>query len=202
MTMPLVNQQQQGLIAQGNPAYTEITRQGVGYNCSLAAAAAPIVTFPTTVALLEIFNNTSGASSVNLIIDSLFAFNLLGVVTTAHTEAIWAMVTTQKAAPSFTTLNIFSHSGRPVQATVAGGRIITGVGTTGLTANGWRPWGNVCPWYVGAATPGQSMEAYVGGRLIVPPSTSLCMTIVSSALTTVTWTCGASWYEEPFVNVV
>lgn len=192
------NAQGQGLYAQGNPAYTEATRQGVGYNCSLIAAVAPLNAIPTSTAALEIFNNTAGPGAINLIIDSLFAFQLVstGVVRTA---SIWAMVTTVKAVPVFTAQNIFSQSGRQFYASLATGPIVTGAGTT-VVANGWRPWGPVQAWPGAAelATPGESMEAPVLGRYIVPPGCSLCMHVVS-AVATGTYTMGASWYQEPFI---
>ncbi len=197
----LVNAQSQGLYAQGNPPYTEVTRQGSGFNVSLASAAAPLNAIPTTVAGLEIFNNTAGNSAVTLVIDSLFAFELAST-NFVRSYAIWAMVTTQKVAPTLTALDIFSHSGRAKTTTTATSRIITGAGTT-VVANGWRPWGPVDVWGPanGGVVPGESLEANVGGRLIVPPNCSLCIH-VAGALATGTFTMGASWYELAMSNVV
>ncbi len=129
------NAQLQGIYAQGNPPYTEITRQGVGYNCSLAAAIAPLAAIPTTTAGLELFNNSGASGSpMTMIVDSLFAFELVAT-NVVRTYAIWAMVTTQKAAPAFTTLNIFSQSGRALTASIASGKIITGLGTLKMVIN-------------------------------------------------------------------
>ena len=192
-----LNFQSQGIISQGNPPYTELSRQGVGWNVSLASAVAPIAAVPTTTAQLEIFNNSAGPSAFVMVIDSLFGFELLST-NIVRTASIWAMVTTQKAAPTNTALNVFSHSGRPLYATTAASRIITGVGiATGVVANGWRPWGPVEAWAPapGAGVPpGNSFEAPVQGKLEVPPGCSLALQVVSSAATG-TYTYGASWYE-------
>lgn len=199
MTMTY-NGQGQGIYAFGNPAYTEITRQGNGWNLVTATAFTPVAAVPAVTAALEIFNNTTGNSSITLVVDSLFGFQL---TSTAVVQAygVWAMVTTQKVAPSNTALSVFSQSGRASYATTAASRIISAVGTT-VVANGWRPFGPVQPWSTMAATPGQSIAAEVSGRLIVPPGTSLCVTIAGSVATASSWQVGASWYELPLVNVV
>ncbi len=192
-----LNFQSQGIVAQGNPPYTELTRAGKGWSVGLAAAVAPLAAVPTTTAHLEIFNNSAGPAAFVMVIDSLFAFELLST-NIVRAASLWAMVTTQKAAPANTALSVFSASGLPTYATTAASRIITGVGiATGVIANGWRPWGPVEAWSPapGAGVPpGNSFECPVQGRLLVPPGCSLGMHMVSSAATG-TYTFGASYYE-------
>ncbi len=191
------NFQGQGIYAQGNPPYTELSRSGKGWNTIITTAVAPLAAIPTTTAHLEIFNNSAGAGSFVMVIDSLHAFELLST-NIVRTASLWAMVTTQKAAPANTALSIFSNSGLPSYATTAASRIITGVAiATGVVANGWRPWGPVEAWSPapGAGVPpGNSFECPVNGRLEVPPGCSLAMHMVSSAATG-TYVFGASWYE-------
>ncbi len=148
---------------------------------------------PTTTTALEIFNNTTGQSAVALVIEDIFAFQLLSTAA-VQTYGVWAMVTTQKVAPTNTALSIFSQSGLPLQATTAASRIITAVNTT-VVANGWRPYGVVQAWGLAAATPGNALVGPVDGRLIVPPLCSLCVTVVGSIATASSFTCGASWAE-------
>ena len=200
MTMPGVGQVSQigqavgqtGLLTnQGNAPYTELARQGI-WNVATVTAFAPIIAFPTTVARLEIFNNSAAAGPlITLQIIDLFAFQLLGTAAT-QTYAIWAAVATE-AAPSSTALSVFSQSGKPLFTSGASSSIITGVGTT-MVANGWRPWGTVQAWGTAAATPGNSLVAEVHGKLLVPPGAALHLQVVGSLATASTFqTLGASF---------
>lgn len=193
------NQQAELLIAQGNYPYTETTRQGATWNV-ISAALAPLVALPSTVAGLEIFNNTTGPSAIALEVSDVFAFQLLSTAA-SQTYAIFAMVTTQKVAPSNGALSLFSQSGRPLQATVAGGRIITAAGTT-VVANGWRPWGNPQAWGTATATPGNAWNAVVDGKLIVPPGCSLCLHMVGALATASSFQVGCSVAEKALVMPV
>lgn len=188
-------------VVQGTvPQYTEATRSGTGWNVQTATLFAAVAAVPTTTARLEIFNNTTGPGAVSLIIDGLWADQILATAV-SWSASIFAMVTTQKAAPTNTALDIFSHSGRGKYTTTAAGRIITAVDTT-VVANGWRPWGSVAAWGTAAATPGPSWSADVNGRLIVPPLCSLAIHIMASVNTASAFQCGASWYEQPLTMVV
>lgn len=193
------NAQNQGIYAQGNPPYTEVTRSGVGWNIQTATAFTPVAAVPTVTTALELFNNTQGPGAITMVIDSLFGFQLLSTAA-AQTYGLWAQVTTQKAAPANTALSVFSHSGRPTYATTAAGRIISAINTT-VVANGWRPWGPVQAWGTAAATPGNSLVAEVNGRILVPPGTSLCVTVAGSIATASSFQVGVSWYELLLLNV-
>jgi hypothetical protein len=188
------------VVQGGVPQYTEATRSGTGWNVQTATAFAGVAAVPTTTARLEIFNNTQGQGAVSLIIDSLWADQILATAV-SWSASIFAMVTTQKVAPTNTALDITSVSGRSKYTTTAAGRIITAVDTT-VVANGWRPWGSPMAWGTAAATPGPSWSADVNGRLIVPPQASLCLHILSSVNTASAFQVGASWYEQPLTMVV
>ena len=184
------------LVSHGLPKYAEMTKGGKSWHVETATAFAPVAAAPTTTARFEIYNNTVGMNSVALIVDQIFAFQLLSTAA-GQTYALWAMVSTQKAAPTNTALNIYSNSGLPFRATTAVSRIITAVDTT-VVANGWRPFGVVQAWGTGVATPGNSLVGDVDGRLIVPPACSLCLIVVGSLATASTFnTLGASWFEVP-----
>ena len=184
------------LASQGLPQYTEATRIGGGYHVMTATPFAPAAAVPTTTCKLEIFNNGSGSGANSLVIDTLYAFQLLGTAAT-QTYAIWAQVYT-KAAPTNTALTIASDSGRP--DITSGSSIITAVDTT-VVAHGWRPWGNVQAWGTAAATPGNSWHAEVNGRLVVPPGAALCLSVVGSLATASTFHVGASWYNVSSLSV-
>lgn len=163
------------LTAQGQPAYLETARRGGGYTVQLASGVAPLVAAPTTVAALELFNNS--ATQV-LVIRDLFAFRLLGTAA-AQTYSLWAQVTTTKAVPTLTALTLFSMSGKASLTPTAVSDVVTGVGTT-VVANGWRPYGPPVAYVTEAATPMNAFSVEMNGRIIVPRNTSLCLHAVGS----------------------
>lgn len=178
------------LTSQDAPQYMEATRTGGGWNVQTATLFAPLVAVPTTVAALEIWNNV--ANNVTLVVDTLYAEQILSTAAT-QTYAIYACVLASKAVPSVTALTVTSASGRASYSAVAGSPAVTGVGTS-VTANGWRPWGNVQTWGTAAATPGNSWHTEVNGRLIVPPGCALALHVVGSLATASTFHVGASFY--------
>jgi len=187
-TIPL-NERGEQLVAQGLPPGTEMARQGKSWATMSTAAVAGLVVRPTTVAAFEIFNGHAAAGK-SLIIDRLFAFNL---VSTAVGEyfSIWASVTAAKAAVTSGSFAVRGASGKGY-----GGPVIAAASTTVLDS-GWFPWGNGFAKAAQSATvtPSAAISAEVSGRLIVPPQSSLCLHVVSSIVGQ-TFTQGASWSEE------
>lgn len=184
------------IFAPGEMAYTELSRQGAGYQTMATAAIAALVIRPSTAAAFELWNgNTTGGPS--LVIDRLFSHELVTSTTGLGGGAgIWAMVTTPKAAPSTASLAIVGNSGKAYP-----GLAIPAVGTT-VVANGWFPWGNaVKKESAGAVVPGGQLVADVMGRIVVPPQCSLCIHVVSGYVGD-TFTSGAAWYEKTFAPVV
>ena len=167
---------------------------GSMWNVQTATLFAPLTAVPTTVAALEIWNNTTTGGGMSMIVTDLYAEQILATAA-SQTYAIYAMVTTAKAAaPTLGALSVFSQSGKAAYTTTASTRIVTGVGTT-VAANGWRPWGSVQSWGTATATPGNAWNAPVDGRLIVPPGCSLALHIVGSLATASSFHVGASWVE-------
>lgn len=185
------NEYDELLTAQGLPAYTEITRKGLGFTVQTSTLFAPLTAVPTTTAALEVWNQTT--SGVDLVIDTLYAEQILATAA-AQSFAIFAMVTARKAVPSLTALSIVSPSGQASYTPTVGTPIVTGVGTT-VVANGWRPWGMPIANGTAAATPMNSWHAEVNGRLIVPPGCSLCLHVVGSLATASSFHVGVSGYS-------
>jgi hypothetical protein len=155
---------------------------------------------PTNVAALEIFNNYTPASGNCLVIDQIWATNVVGTAA-PNAYGLYAMVTTQKAPPTNGALSVFSQSGRVSTATVAGGNILTIIGST-VVANGWRAWGAPVSWgSSGAATPGSATVADINGRYIVAPGTALCLQVTSSVVGQ-TFQVGASFVVTRITNMV
>ena len=187
----VANEEQEQLVAQGVPPYTEMSRRGNGWTVQTSTLFAPIAAYPSTLTRLEGFNNNPGYA---MIIVDLFAAQVLSTAAT-QSYAIGAMVTTAKAAPSNTALAVASLSGKNSYTTTAAGPIITAVDTT-VVANGWRPWGNPQAWGTAAATPGNAWSAEVNGKLIVPFGASICVAPFGSLATASTFQCGFSFYWE------
>lgn len=177
-------------VAAGLPPYAEISRKRNGWTVGTTTLFAPLVAYPGTTAILEVHNNYN--TDTVLVVSDFYAAQILSTAA-QQTYAIYAMVTTSKAVPTLTALDLFSMSGKAKVTTTASGEIVTGVGTT-VVANGWRPWGEVQAWGLATATPGNGWSVDVGGKLIVPPGCSLCMHVVGALATASSFQCGASFY--------
>lgn len=173
------------LIAKGLPDYTDLTRRGKGYGTMATAAVAGVVVRPTTAAALEIYNNSLSES---LVIDRIFTQNLVST-NVIESFILYAMVTEPKAAPTDAALAINSLSGKPAILR----DVLTAASTT-VVANGWFPWGESFTKGAGGVVPHGGIVAEIKGRLIVPPSCSLCLHVLSS-LVGQTFTSGATWYK-------
>lgn len=183
-----LNEQQEQLVTQGLPPYTEAVRKGQAWATMSASAVAGLVVRPTTTAALELWNGYA-AGAKSLIVDRAFFFNL---VSTNVIEGFsgWAMVTKPKSAPSTASLAVTSLQGQKTYS----GPVINAVSTT-VVDNGWYPWTNNTNKGAGGVVPFGAQIGPVDGRLIVPPQCSLCLHVVSS-LVGQTFTQGAFWYEE------
>ncbi len=190
--MPL-NERSEQIVAQGLPQYTEVSRRGIGWGVMSTAAVAALVVRPSTTAAFEIFN-AYGSGGPSLIIDRIFAFNLVST-NVAEFGSVWAMVTAPKTAPSSGSFTVASLSGK----TGYGGPVIAAASTTVVDNKGWFPYGNGFSKTAGGVVPFGVIEANVFGRLVVPPQCSLCLHSVA-ALVGDTYTHGATWYEDTISN--
>lgn len=183
-------------VFQTLPPFAELMRRGDAWTVRTATLFAPLVAVPTTTAALEVYNNTPDTM---LVVTDLFMEQILA---TAAQQAnyISAMISTRKAIPSLTALDLFSLSGKEKVTTVAAGGIVTGAGTT-VVANGWRVHGPGNNWGLGTATPGAAYSAPVDGKLIVPYGCSLCLHVVGALATASSVHVGASFARVDMVPV-
>lgn len=184
------NERDEQLMAQGHAPFVEIARLGQEWTVQTSTLFAPIAAYPSTTARLEGFNNPT--SGLVMVITDVFSAQVLSTAAT-QTYATFAMVTTQKAAPTNTALSVASMSGKAAFTTTASGSLITAVDTT-VVANGWRPYGNPQAWGTAAATPGNAWSSEVNGKLIVPPGASICVAPAGSVATASSFQCGFSFY--------
>lgn len=190
------NEFDEQIVASGMPPYAEMTRLGDGWSAMAVLAVAGLVVRPTTAAAFEIWNGYA-AGGKSLIIDRLFTHELVTSTTGLGGGAnIWAQVTAAKSAPSAgANVTVRGNSGKAY-----GGSVICALGTT-VTDSGWFPWGPALKKEsAGAVVPGGAAYVEVGGRLIVPPGSSLCIHVVSG-YTGDTFCSGAGWYERTISNV-
>ena len=173
------------LVAKGLPDYTDLTRRGLGYGTMATAAVAGLVVRPTTIAALEIFNNSEVES---LIVDRIFTQNLVST-NVIESFILYAMVTRPKAAPTDAALAINSLSGK-----AAATRDVLTAASTTVVDNGWFPWGESFTKGAGGVVPHGGIVAEIRGRLIVPPQSALCLHVLAS-LVGQTFTSGATWYK-------
>ncbi len=174
---PGADAQKNLLVASGNPSYAEVRRRGEGWTVQTTTLFAPLVAIPTTTAILELYNNGQRL----LVVSDLFAMHVLATAV-VQTHAIYAGITTKKKSPTLTALVVNSLSGKELKTTSVDSELVTGVGTT-IISNGWRPWGGLQNFNLGAATPGESWSVPVDGKLVVPPGASLVLHVAGALAT-------------------
>ncbi len=166
------------LVSQGNPSYMETRRRGEAWTVMTATAPTALIDVPTTLAHLELYNNSV---TKLLVVSDLHMWRLLGS-TVVEGECLFAMITTRKAVPGTPALVLYSLSGKALVTPTVSSDIVTAVGTT-VVANGWMPYGLPTSRTLGAATPGTGQRIPIDGRLVVPYGCSLCLAGVSSVNT-------------------
>lgn len=176
--------------APGMPEYYATSKRLESWTVGTATLFAPLVAYPSTTAILEVYNN-SVVLGRHMIISEFYAAQILATAA-QQTFALYAMVTTAKAIPTLTALSVFSNGGKSIVTPTAAGEIVTGVGTT-VVANGWRPWGVVQAWGLATATPGNGWSVPVNGKLIVPPGCSVCIHVVGALATASSFQAGLSF---------
>ena len=186
-----LNENQDELVAQGLPAYVELSRLGGGYSAIATAAVAALVVRPSTTAGFTLWNGESTGGK-SYVIDRLFTHNLVST-TAIEYFGIWATIhPTGMAAPGVDIARSATN------LTGNTGRTYNGLGQVGVAEtvvdNGWYPWGDGGNASVTASVPGKQATVEVAGRLIVPPQGGISITVVAGVAGQ-TFTSGCSWYE-------
>jgi hypothetical protein len=168
-----------------------MSRRNLGWQVMNTSAVAGLVVRPSTTAHGTLYNNNTVASRVALVIDRVFAFNL---VTTAAVSAwgLWACIhPVGRAADTADITAIKSMSGL---STAYGGGARFDNGAT-VTDDGWFPvtTQNILTSGVGV-TPGASISIPIDGRFIIPPTAAISLAPVAS-IVGLTFTVGFSFYE-------
>lgn len=179
------------LVSQGYPAGVELSRLGAGWSVIATAAVAALVVRPSTVAGITLWNGEAPGGK-SYVIDRLFTHHLVGTSAISY-FSIWACVhppgmTDPGSDIARSATNLVGNTGKAYN-----GAGVVGVGET-VDDNGWFPWGQGQPTPVVNTIPGSAATAEVNGRLIVPPTGGISLTVVASVVGE-TFTSGLSWYE-------
>lgn len=180
------------IVANGLPPYTMMSLLNKGWQVMNTSALAALVARPSTTAMLTMYNGNTSGSNIVLVIDRIFAFNLVTEDAIAD-WGVWACIhPTGMTAPTADITAIKSMSGL---ATAYSGGVIVDTGAT-VTDNGWFPVdttgskvGNS-----GTTTPGASVAIPIEGRFVIPPTAGISISVVASTVGN-TFTSGFSWYE-------
>ena len=186
-----LNENQDQLVAQGLPAYVELSRLGGGYSAISTSAVAGLIVRPTTVALFTLWNGEA-AGGRSYVIDRLFTHQLVSGAAESR-FGIWATVhpagmTAPGADIVRSATNLVGNTGRTYN-----GQGQVGVDET-VVNNGWFPWGDSVSIEPSGTLAGAQVSVEIAGRLIVPPSGGISLHVVAST-TNEDFTVGCSWYE-------
>ena len=192
---PVANEYRQLIVAGGLPPYAEMTRQGVRWKTFTATPFAPIAAYPTTLANLEVVNNTV---AYNFVVDTIFGFLLVGAATT-YAMSVWGSVGPAVYSGN-TALVIASADGGTAYASATTTPLKTAITQT-VVANGWEVFpGGTTNFAVSSAIPGGHTVGDVNGRLVVKPGASLYVCYTGSVATASAAQVGASGYLVAITN--
>ena len=163
------------------------TAKGYGWSAMATAAVASLVVRPGTTAQVTFYNNTAK----NFVIERAFSHNLVAAAVTD--SVLWLCVhPIGMTAPTNDITVRNSLSGL-----TAGTEGILDVGAT-VVDNGWFPWG-ASIYDLTVTTPGGVLNAEVAGRIVLPPTAGISMSVVSS-VTTATFCGGLTYYSVPITE--
>ena len=176
---------------QGELVTADITRvwtaKGYGRQAMATAAVAAVVVRPSTTAIASLYNTSSN----NFFIERAFAHELVSAaVTTAN---IWLCV-----HPKGTIVAAYANDITARAAT--NGSDPQGDGYFDIedtvVDSGWFPWSENYGYALTTATPSVVLMANVNGRIVVPPTAGISISVVAS-VNTATFTCGFHWFTVP-----
>lgn len=189
------NSQNEQLVAQGLPPYTEMSRRGLGWQVMDTSATAAVVVRPSTTAGLTLWNGEVGSTAKSYVIDSVKVFNL--VSTAALSDfSVWVCIhPTGMAAPTADITAIKSMNGK---IAYTGAAIVDTAAS--VADNGWFPIGSTANVIHGVGvTPSHAISIPVEGRFVIPPTAAISVNVVAS-IVGLTFTHGFSWFEVALPN--
>jgi hypothetical protein len=163
------------------------TAKGYGRQAMATAAVAAVVVRPSTTAIASLYNTSQN----NFVIERAFAHELVSAAVT--TASIWLCVHPKGTIVAGYADDIVARAA--TSGTVASGDGYFDIEDTVLDA-GWFPWSENYGYALTTATPSVVLMANVNGRIIVPPTAGVSISVVAS-VNTATFTCGFHWFSVP-----
>ncbi len=162
------------------------TAKGYGWSAMATSAVASLIVRPDTVAIITFYNNTSK----NFIIDRVFTHNLVSL--TNGQFGIWLCVHPIGGAVPTNDITVRNNLNGNYTA-----------GTEGLFDNGatvvddgWFPYGK-SNYSVTNDVPGSLAQAFIEGRIIIPPTSAISASVVAQTAADPTNTMGLTYYAVP-----
>lgn len=163
------------------------TAKGYGREAMATSAVAALVVRPTTVAIATLHNN-SGSGKV-LVIERAFGHNLVGTANSVY--SIWLCVHPVGMAAPTNDITVRNST----HGAAAGNSSTRFDNGATVIDDGWFPWGG-SEHTVTITTPGGVIYAEVGGRIVIPETAGISLSVVAD-VTGATFTCGFHWFEVP-----
>ena len=182
------------LVAAGMAPYEETTREGHHFHCTSTTATASVVALPTTAAGISIWN-AAGDDGKSIIIDAIYAINIVGHGSLGQFGLICVAGQTDVVTNSGTLVVRKNNGNGPANDSIA----LVAPGATALdavtgVAIGWIPMGTSEKQSV-ISLPGVVLWAPVNGRIIVPPARLFGVNVIGPNATN-TFNIGVMWHEK------
>jgi len=178
------------LASQYLPYGAALTAKGDSWQVMATSAIAALVVRPTDTAMLTLWNGEA-AGGKSYIIERVFTHAL---VTGTQQDMFGIWLCLNDIGMSTVDADITAICSNRAVANY-GGNALVDVGATVTDIAGWFPWGPSGEVEATGVLPGSIACAEVNGRIIVPPSAGLSITVVAGTVD-VDCCCGFHWYEE------
>ncbi len=167
--------------------------KGYGWSTMATAAVASLIVRPSTLSIATFYNNTAK----NFVIDRVFAHNLVSIADGQF--GIWLCVHPVGAVAFDTPTNDIT-----IRNNLNGNYTAVSEGLFDIEAavvdNGWFPYGE-SNYSVTTTVPGSLAQAFIEGRIVLPPTSGLSMSCVGQTAV-VTVTMGLTYYAVPVAEYV
>lgn len=178
-------------VAQSLPSGALLTAKGQSYIAIATSVIAFIADEPETAAMFTLYNGEADGGK-SYVIERIFT--LCDVGTTAEARfALWACVHPVGRAADTADISLINNASGVALGTSYGGNAKLDNGAT-VTNDGWSPWTTTMDISLETGLGGSALVAQVRGRMIVPPSAAISLSVTSTS-TSETGVCGFHWHE-------
>ncbi len=178
-------------VAQALPASTLLTARGQSYIAIATTAIAGIADEPDTAAMFTLYNGEADGGK-SYVIERIFTYCDVG--TTAEARfGLWACVHPVGRAADTADISLINNASGVALGTSYGGNAKLDNGAT-VTNDGWSPWSDTMDISLENTLGGSALHVNVRGRMIVPPSAAVSLSVTSTSVGE-TFTTGFHWHE-------